>query len=311
MDVLQIHLFGRVRVVYDDGAEVKMTPTTQTLLAYLLVQRTFCPRDVLACLCWGDQPDDQARSCLSTALWRLRRSLETDEVAHGTYLLTSTTGEVGFNWESRHWLDLSTFEHEVKHVLALPPESLGPSHASSLQNALGLYTGDLLEGFYDDWALRQRERVRTIYLDSLSRLMCYHQGRGAYEESVAAAQKILACDPLREEIHRELMRLYLKTGQRALAVRQFKICRDVLADELGIPPMEETQALYHQIIQDADEPHGGLDGAPVPAPLPQALTTLRQAMQEFDLARSQLQRAIHLVERLTESSPAGPKVRPR
>ena len=99
--------------------------------------------------------------------------------------------------------------------------------------------------------------------------------------------------------------------RRALAARQFKICRDVLADELGIPPMEETQALYHQIIQDADEPHSGLDGAPVPAPLPQALTTLRQAMQEFDSARSQLQRAIHLVEHLTESSPAGPKVRPR
>ena len=311
MGVLQIRLFGRVRVAYDDGAEVRMTPTAQTLLAYLLVQRTYCPRDVLACLCWGDQPDDQARGCLSTALWRLRRSLETDEVPHGAYLLTTTTGEVGFNWESRHWLDLSTFEHEVKRVLALPPEALDPSHASSLQNALGLYTGDLLEGFYDDWVLRQRERVRTMYLDSLSRLMCYHHSRGAHEESIAAAQKILACDPLREEIYRELMRLYLKTGQRALAVRQFKICRDVLADELGIPPMEETEALYHQIMQDANEPHGGLGGVPVPAPLPQALTTLRQAMQEFDLARSQLQRAIHLVERLTESSPAGPKVRPR
>jgi DNA-binding SARP family transcriptional activator len=311
MGVLQIRLFGRFRVVYDDGTEAKMTPTAQTLLAYLLVQRAYCTRDVLACLCWGDQPDDQARSCLSTALWRLRRSLETDEVPHGTYLLTTTTGEVGFNWESRHWLDLSTFEHEVKRVLALPPEALDPSHASSLQNAQALCTGDLLEGFYDDWALRQRERVRAMYLDSLSRLMCYHHSRGAYEESIAAAQNILACDPLREEIHRELMRLYLKTGQRALAVRQFKICRDVLADELGIPPMEETEALHYQIVQDANEPHGGLGGVPVPAPLPQALTTLRQAMQEFDLARSQLQSAIHLVERLTGSSPAGPKVRPR
>jgi DNA-binding SARP family transcriptional activator len=311
MGVLQIRIFGRFRVVYDDGAEAKLTPTAQTLLAYLLVQRAYCTRDVLATLCWGDQPDEQARSCLSTALWRLRRSLETAEVPHGAYLLTTTTGEVSFNWESQHWLDLATFEHEVKRVLALPPEALDPSHASALQNALGLCTGDLLEGFYDDWALRQRERVRTMYLDSLSRLMRYHHSRGAYEESVAAAQKILACDPLREEIHREVMRLHLKTGQRALAVRQFRICREVLADELGIPPMAETQALYHQIMQDADEPHGGLDGAPVSAHLPQALTTLRQAMQEFDLARSQLQRAIHLVERLTESSPAGPKVRPR
>ena len=256
------------------------------------------------------QPDDQARSCLSTALWRLRRSLETAEAPRDTYLLTTATGEVGFNWESRHWLDVTIFEHEVKRVLALPPEALDPGQASALQNALGLFTGDLLEGFYDDWALRERERVRTMYLDSLSRLMRYHHSRGDYDESVSAGQKILACDPLREEIHRELMRLYLHSGQRALAVRQFKVCRDVLAEELGIPPMEETQALYYQITQGADEPHDA-SGISSPSPLPQALTTLRQAMQEFDSARSQLQRAIHLVERLTGSSPAGPNVRPR
>lgn len=310
MGGLQIHLFGRVRVVHDDGPEVKMTPTAQTLLAYLLLQRAYCPRDVLACLCWGDQPDDQARSCLSTALWRLRRSLETDAVPRGTYLLTTTTGEVGFNWESQHWLDVSTFEHEATRALALPPESLDPGQVSALQGAVALCTGDLLEGFYDDWALRERERVRTMYLDSLSRLMRYHHSRGAYEESVAAAQKILACDPLREEIHRELMRLYLHSGQRALAVRQFKTCRDVLAEELGIPPMEETQALYHQITEGADEPHAS-PGISSPAPLPHALTMLRQAMQEFDAARGQLQRAIRLVERLTDSSPQDPNVRHR
>lgn len=309
MGGLQIHLFGRVRVVHDDGPEVKMTPTAQTLLAYLLLQRAYCPREVLACLCWGDQPEDQARSCLSTALWRLRRSLEIDEVPRGTYLLTTATGEVGFNWESRHWLDVATFENAVKRTLALPPEMLDPNQATSLENALGLCTGDLLEGFYDDWALRERERVRTMYLDSLSRLMRYHQSRGALEESVAAGQKILACDPLREEIHRELMRLYLRSGQRALAVRQFMVCRDVLADELGIPPMEETQALYSQITQDSELQHH----APTleSPPLTQALTLLRQAMQDFDTARGQLQRAIHFVERLTGPSPGEPNVRRR
>lgn len=313
MDNLHIRLFGRLRIAFDDHApEVRITRTTQTLLAYLLLQRSLSSRDVLASLCWGDQPDEQARNCLNTALWRLRRVLTPHGDAHGEYLLTAATGEVGFNWESPHWLDLTAFEQAANRALTERPETLPAKTAAELEQALTLYTGDLLEGFYDDWALRERERVRSMYLDSLARLMRFHHAHGAYAEGLAAGQRLLAHDPLREEIHREMMRLYLKAGERALAVRQYNLCREILADELSIAPMAETEALYHEVlradvvpcdISGTDPAHPGARTA-----VARALSQLRQAMHEFDHARGKLQQAVQTLDRLTGDGRDEPKM---
>ena len=181
-----------------------------------------------------------------------------------------------------------------------PITALGATNVQELEQALQLYTGELLEGFYDDWVLRERERLHLLYLNSLARLMCYYRHHQAYEQGLVCGQQILNHDPLREEIHREMMRLYLENGQRALAVRQYETCREALAAELGIPPMEETQALYAQIVPAADHQWPQFNRVSQPINRQQALRQLRLARQGLDEAREQLQRAIQLVERLTE-----------
>jgi DNA-binding SARP family transcriptional activator len=130
--------------------------------------------------------------------------------------------------------------------------------------------------------------------------MDYYRHLGAYEESLAYGQQILSYDPLREEIHRDMIRLYLESGQRALAVRQYERCRETLAAELGIAPMAETQALYAQIVPAAG--HHQPQAGPVreSISLEQALRQLRLATKGFDEARKHLQRATQLVEHLTK-----------
>ncbi|MFQ5854953.1 MAG: BTAD domain-containing putative transcriptional regulator, partial [Anaerolineae bacterium] len=210
MSILRISLFGDVRIARDDwSSEVRVTRSVQALLAYLLLQRhRVHPREVLAGLFWGDHSENRARSCLSTALWRLRSALEPEGIPRGTYLVRTPAGEIGFNHESDHWLDVAVFEEQAGRVLAQPIDVTESAKVQELENALRLYTGELLEGFYDDWALRERERLRFLYLNSLAHLMHYHKYQGAYEESLAYGQQILQHDPLREEIHREMMRLY-------------------------------------------------------------------------------------------------------
>lgn len=299
MGTLRICLFGRVRVALDGGAqEVRMTPTAQTLLAFLLLHRSFCSRDVLASLCWGDQRDERARNCLNTALWRLRRALDGDRASGEGYVITAPSGEVGFNWGHDYWLDVELFEQAVRQLLGGDPESLSAARVSELERTLALYTGDLLEGFYDDWALRERERVRAMYLDSLARLMCCHRARSAYAEGIAAGQRILALDPLREEVHRELMRLYLAAGERASAIRQYHACRAVLAVELNISPMAETEALYHEILA-TDAAQVLAPQAPMKPGLFDALQGLQKAIRQMENAQAQLAHAIALVERLS------------
>jgi DNA-binding SARP family transcriptional activator len=293
-------LLGQFRIVHDGYASAtKVTYTCQALLAYLLLQRHRShPRDALAGLFWPDHSQERARSSLNTTLWRLRQALESNGTPRGTYLLSSSTGEVGFNLDSEHWLDAAAFETQSRQSLAKPIPAMEAADAYALENTLQLYTGELLEGFYDDWALRERERLRRLHLNSLAHLMRYYQHQKAYQESLAYAWKILDQDPLREEIHREIMRLYLANGQRALALRQYELCCELLAREMGIPPMEETRALHTQIVNEtAARPNPAIP-AYSSIDYPQILQQLRQAIEGFDEARSQVQRAIQLVEQL-------------
>lgn len=301
MSILRISLLGQVQVTHVGlSTPVKPTRTVQGLLAYLLLQRHRThPREVLAGLFWGEQSQKRARSCLNTTLWRLRQVLEPKGVARGTYLQTMATGEVGFNPASEYWLDVAVFEEHSDRALAKSADVMDAADAETLENALQLHTGELLEGFYDDWVLHEQERLRQLYLNSLARLMQYYKHRGAFEQSLNCGQKILERDPLREEIHREMMRLYLASGQRVLAVRQYQICCEILSEELGILPMEETQALYGQIVAGVCDNRGH----PIPANQPafdrqQALHQLRLAMNRFDEAREHLQQAVQTVERL-------------
>jgi DNA-binding SARP family transcriptional activator len=238
------------------------------LLAFLVIHchRTY-PRDILTALFWGDQSEERARNCLSTALWRLRSFLEpSGVVAKGTYLLTTSDGEVGFNRESDHWLDMANFEEEVSRVLHRPIQRIRPEEVTDLTKALTLYTGELLEGFYDDWALRERERMRAMNLKTLTMLLGYWRDTSAYDEGIACGQRILELDSLREEIHRELIRLYLAKGRRAEAIRQYQVCTSILQEELGVSPMEETQALYYQIMRTANEVQEGNASGSTPPP---------------------------------------------
>jgi DNA-binding SARP family transcriptional activator len=300
MEELHIRLFGRVRVAHGEQApEIRFSRGAQTLLAFLLLHpNRYHPREVLAELAWGDRPDDQARAALNTALWRLRSLLEPKGVTRGAYLRTAASGEVGFNWDSNHWLDLAVFEKCANCILAIPPDAMQPGHAGQLEAILPLYDGELLEGFYEDWAVRERERLRDLHLSSLARLMRYHRRCQEPERGLHYAQEILRLDPLREEIHREAMRLFVENGQRALAIRQFESCREILAAELGIPPMPETDTLYRQILADAvpSSIHALPDREVIT--FAQSLRELQTAQQEFAQAQGRLQRAIDLVQHL-------------
>jgi DNA-binding SARP family transcriptional activator len=300
MSDLRISLLGEVRVTGSRSAEIRLTPILEVLLAYLLLHRQRChPREILIDLFWGDQSQEQARHCLSTALWRLRRRLEPPGSSRGTYLVTTTAGHVGFNGESDYWLDVEAFERPLSRTLTYSPPLLETNDAQELEQALQFYTGDLLEGFYDDWVLRERERLRALYLHCLVQLMGYYRQQHAYEKSLACGQKILNCDPLREEIHREMMRLYLENGQRPLAVRQYELCAQTLSEELDILPMEETQRLYAEITQVTHR-QPLIDLLDEPASWLQMLPQLHLMLEGVEATRAQLQQMIAIAEKLAE-----------
>ena len=299
MAVLQVSLFGSMKVIRaHEQSKLKLTRTIQLLLAYLLLERhRLHSRDVLSDLFWGEYSQDRARRCLNTSLWRLRQAIEGDESDAESFLVVSEVGEVGFNAGSDYWLDVAAFEECVKRVKTRPFESVRPSEVEELEANLQLYVGDLLEGIYTDWAIRAREYERLLYLDSLRYLMGYYKQQNAFVRSLEFGKKILEIDPLREEIHCEMMRLYHATGQRTLAIRQYEICRQSLKAELGIPPLEETERVYAQVIAPPST-HQLSSAVWENLDLVEMLQYMQQTARNLELAQEQFQKAVQRLETL-------------
>lgn len=300
MDILRVRLFGGMRLTLDNWRnEVLITKEIQALLAYLLLQRQRVhPREVLAGIFWGDHSQTRARGSLNTALWKLKKALEPEGIPAGTYLKNTHLSEIGFNSESHYWLDVQVFEGEVNKVLACPFQTVDQDKVVGLESVLQLYQGELLEGFYENWALRERERLRALHVKSEMYLLQYFEFHEAWEKAIAYGQKILELDPLREEIHRELMRLYLMNGQRTLALRQYEICRQALEEEFGASPMQGTHTLYTHILTKGNDSYK-IAISQEPINVEQVLQQLKEATQAIDLAKEQIQQALEVVTKLS------------
>ncbi|MGE5673772.1 MAG: BTAD domain-containing putative transcriptional regulator [Mycobacterium leprae] len=110
------------------------------------------------------------------------------------------------------------------------------------------YGGDFLaDDLYEDWAIDEREGLREQYLELLLRMGEAMLAEGRLDETVLRANRVLAADPIRETAYRLLMRAHARRGDRAVALRTFRRCAEVLRRELGEEPMPETRDLARQI----------------------------------------------------------------
>ncbi|WP_119071297.1 nSTAND1 domain-containing NTPase [Aggregatilinea lenta] len=206
------------------------------LLVYLACTRCSHPREELAEFLWEERSQTQALSNLRVALTSLRRTV-------GPFM-SITRQSVGIHWDGDVWLDAAAFETRL---------NTAGTDVARLAEAVDLYSGDFLAGFYIDstafesWATRERERLRLVVMDGLDRLAVRHTELGSFQAGISAATRLLGLDPLREESHRLLIDLLWKSGQRAKALDQYTICRQVLIDELGIEPSAETTGLFERV----------------------------------------------------------------
>ncbi len=292
MGGLRVVLFGCPRTSHDGTQWFRQeTRPAEALLAYLLLHGPRPhPREVLAGLFWTDSPEDRARNALNTTLWRLRKRLEPAGFSRGTYLHTGPTGEVGLNWRSDLWFDVGAFERGVRELLEQQTESLDDETVlERVQAALDLYEGELLEGFCDDWILRERERLRGLYFKVFVALMRRALARSEWESALNLGQRILEKDPVRESIHREVIRLHLRLGQRTLALRQYEHCVSLLSSELDVEPMEETRALYQKIVEGQ---------AATPSTRVAPLSQTEDALRDLKVALEAASRAMKKLDRV-------------
>jgi DNA-binding SARP family transcriptional activator len=107
-----------------------------------------------------------------------------------------------------------------------------------------LLADDLLVGWYDDWVLLERERLRQLRLHALEVLSGQLLAAGNGPAAVEAALAAVAVEPLRESAHRAVIRAHLAEGNRAEALRQRDQLRHLLRLELGVKPSRLVTDLF-------------------------------------------------------------------
>src|ERR687889_425164 len=262
MSGMKIHLFGKFCVSRDERPVQGFDALKeQELLTYLLINRNRPhARETLAGLLWGEAPTEKSKKYLRQALWRLQAALEARPrgKGEGGAVLSVEHNWVQLNTGGGLWLDVAVFEQAFMRAHDSAGAELEPDCVESLQEAVRLYRGDLLEGWYQDWCLYERERLQNMYLSMLDKLMCHCEARRKFELGLLYGSIILRYDRAHERTHRQLMSLQYLSGNRTAALRQFERCVAALDEELGVRPDKLTTALY-QKIRSAE----GEVGAPV------------------------------------------------
>jgi DNA-binding SARP family transcriptional activator len=208
----------------------------QRLVAYLSLYRRPA-RTAIAGELWPEVPEDNAHRSLRSALWRLQKVAPgLVEVSGGTLSLARTV------------------RVDVRELTEWAQRMLDPGSDADASAApdVGL-RGELLPGWYDDWVLLERERLRQLRMHALEALAGKLARAGRYGEAVQAAYAAVVAEPLRESAHRAVVRVHLVEGNLAEAVRAYDAFRAMLAEELGVAPSQQMDRL----ICDLPRPRSG------------------------------------------------------
>jgi DNA-binding SARP family transcriptional activator len=213
------------------------------LLAYLSLCDTPCRRDTVAALIWPEVNQSRARLSLARHLSELKQLL-------GEVWLSIGPDVVGLVRLPNFWSDVDEFCHLTAQI------ECRKSDLNALAAAAALYRGDFLTGFtlrgspeFDEWQFQQSEELRRTLATVLECLAQATSDRGDAGAALPFAQRWLALDEYHEPAHRQLMRLYAVTGQRSAAIRQYRHCAQLLADEFQTFPSVETTSLYRDLVE--------------------------------------------------------------
>ena len=200
----------------------------QRLVAYLCLSRRPA-RPAVAGTLWPDVGEEQAHASLRSALWRLRGAAPGLVDARGG-ALTLAPGVLVDVQRLQDWA------RQVQDPLVAAEELPWPETA---------LLGDLLPGWYDEWLLLERERLRQLRLHALEALACRLLVAGRHGEAAQAAHLAIAADQLRESAHRTLVQVHLAEGNVVAAVRTYQRFQALLRAELGVAPTDQMTRLVH------------------------------------------------------------------
>ncbi|WP_078910779.1 AfsR/SARP family transcriptional regulator [Streptomyces sp. NRRL WC-3742] len=226
-DAPTLHLFGTPRVVHA-GRRLEVPEGSKRLLAFVALNGGWVERRHAAGTLWPLGDDLRAAGNLRSALWRLKAAgidvLDSDKCSLSVREHTVVDLNVLCDWAGR--LIAGTATSEDLHTFRWRADAL-----------------DLLPGWYDDWVLIERERIRQRLLHGLEALSRHLVVAGRCAEAVESAMVAVGVEPLRESAQRVLIEAHLAEGNLVEALRTYDTYHGLTRRELGVEPGRDLSML--------------------------------------------------------------------
>lgn len=210
------------------AGQVGVPAGARRLLAYLALHVAAVDRRSAAGILWPAVDEGRAAGNLRSALWRLQRTVPALVVADAFSIALAPRVAVDVRevegWATRILTGTATGED-----LAVDPGRLADV--------------EVLPGWYEDWVLTVRERLRLRVLHALEALSRLLRDAGRPAQAVEAVQVAVLAEPLRESGQRALIEAHQAAGDWGAARRQFDTFRVLLRREIGVEPSAELTAM--------------------------------------------------------------------
>ncbi len=227
----------------------------KALLIYLAVEANQRhDRSFLAGLLWPDFSESRARRNLSQTLTALRKDI-LDENKDAPIIL-STSKTIEFKNQSNFYIDVQILNSNInfiKNHQHSHPHQCAICQQYLIENA-NVYKGPFLNHFegdispeFENWILAKQEYFSQQAIEVLIQLSKIYEVQREFDKALSINQQLLELAPWLESAHRFRMILLAKKGQRIQALNQYSLLSDILMEELGVSPSEETNLIYDQI----------------------------------------------------------------
>ena len=238
---LTFRLLGGGEILLGDKAVALRTRKMKALLIFLVMHQRPFTREQLAELLWDDRELEQALANLRSLLSTLRRSLKP--------WLRVDRQTVAFNHDTDYRLDVNAFT-----ALLAQSRRGDEINYDALAEAAALFRGNFLEGFhvreargFEEWALLEREHLQRQAVNALLTLINRAQETFQPQAGIEYAARLLKLDPFNERVHRQMMLFLARDGRRHTALAHYEQLRRMLAQEMQLAPLPETEAVYRRV----------------------------------------------------------------
>ena len=245
-------MLGPVEIYRDPArslaADAWTTKRARDILCFITSRRhRRASKDTIIDTFWGESDFETVEKNFHPTVSHIRKALNSNQPVKQNFLVYRD-GDYLLSQDSSYSIDTEEFDRLLAEGESARRAGEHERFVECFESAIEIYRGDFMQGSYDDWVEEQRSYYREKQLRMLETLATTAQKSEDWSRSLKLAQRILASDQFREDVHCMIMRAHASMGNRAAVKDQYENLRKLLRKELGVEPAAETQRVFKQLM---------------------------------------------------------------